>query len=94
MDFENHSVHVGNDSIALNRKEYALLTYLLVNKNRLVSKHSIADHVWGDHSDEADNFEFIYSQVKNLRKKLREHDADIEIQAVYGIGYKLVSGET
>jgi DNA-binding response OmpR family regulator len=40
--------------------------------------------------DEADNFEFIYSQIKNLRKKLKDCQAALEIQAIYGIGYKLM----
>ena len=73
----------------LNRKEFDILTYLATNQNRLVSKSALAEHVWGDHIDQADNFEFIYSQIKNLRKKLKEVKADVEIKAVYGIGYKL-----
>ena len=51
----------------------------------------MAEHVWGDHIDQADSFEFIYSQIKNLRKKLKTAGADIEIKAVYGIGYKLIT---
>ena len=89
VDFNQHSVMVEQALVALNRKEFDILAYFIENKNRLVSKNSIAAHVWGDNADDADNFEFIYSQIKNLRKKLREHGADVEIKAVYGIGYKL-----
>jgi two-component system response regulator ArlR len=90
VDFTSRTVHVNDELLMLNRKEFDILTYFVVNKNRLVNKTSLAEHVWGDQIDEADNFEFIYSQIKNLRKKLKEYHAQIEIQAVYGLGYKLV----
>ena len=61
------------------------------DQGRLISKTALAEHVWGDYIDEADNFEFIYSQIKNLRKKLKDRQAAIEIQAIYGIGYKLLA---
>ena len=92
LDPDNRIVTVANKELLLNRKEFDILLYLLTNQNRLVSKTALAEHVWGDQIDEADNFEFIYSQIKNLRKKLRDYGAAIEIQAIYGIGYKLVSG--
>ncbi len=84
------SVTVNEKTVALNRKEYDLLMYFIENRNRLISKTSIAEHVWGDHADESDDLEFVYSQIKNLRKKLKDAEADLEIQSVYGIGYKLV----
>jgi len=90
IDFSDRTVSVDGRDIPLNRKEYDILMYFAANKNRLVSKTALAEHVWGDHTDEADNFDFIYSQIKHLRKKLKDHDADIEIRAVYGIGYKLI----
>jgi DNA-binding response OmpR family regulator len=89
LDLDDRTLHIGNEPLALNRKEFDILTYMVVNKNRLVNKTSLAEHVWGDHMDEADDYEFIYSQIKNLRKKLKEHHAGVEIQAVYGLGYKL-----
>jgi DNA-binding response OmpR family regulator len=92
IDPDQHLVWVAGQELTLNRKEFAILLYLATNKGRLVSRTALAEHVWGDHIDEADSFEFIYSQIKNLRKKLKEHQAAIEIQAIYGIGYKLVAG--
>ncbi len=89
--FEERTAFVNEQPMPLNRKEFDILNYLLVNKNRLVAKTSLAEHVWGDHTDEADDFEFIYSQIKNLRKKLKEHQAEVEIQAIYGVGYKLIA---
>ena len=57
---------------------------------RLVNKNTLAESVWGDHIDQVDNFDFIYAQIKNLRKKLKDAEANIEIKAVYGFGYKLI----
>lgn len=84
---ESRQVTIGTNDIVLNRKEYDILMYLITNKTRLVTKSALAEHVWGDHIDQSDSFDFIYSQIKNLRKKL-EH-ATISIEAVYGVGYKL-----
>lgn len=90
IDIDQHSVKVDNVELDLNRKEFDVLLYLSTNKDRLVSKSALAEHVWGDHIDQADSFEFIYSQIKNLRKKLAGSEAALEIKAIYGIGYKLV----
>lgn len=89
IDTAHRMVWVEEKLITLNRKEYDVLLYLLINKNRLVNKAALAEHVWGDYIDEMNSFDFIYSQIKNLRKKLKDERAEIEIQAVYGIGYKL-----
>jgi len=90
IDLDKHEVSIGGKLLNLNRKEFEILLFFTSNQNRLVNKSALAEHVWGDHIDQADSFEFIYSQIKNLRKKLKAADADIEIKAVYGIGYKLV----
>jgi two-component system, OmpR family, response regulator ArlR len=92
IDAESRMIWVGEKELSLNRKEFDVLLYLVTNKNRLVNKSALAERVWGDHIDEANSFDFIYSQIKNLRKKLKDHEADIEIQAIYGVGYKLVCG--
>ena len=90
IDLDEHEVSIDKKPLNLNRKEFEILLFFTSNQNRLVNKSALAEHVWGDHIDQADSFEFIYSQIKNLRKKLKAADADIEIKAVYGIGYKLV----
>lgn len=90
VDTGRHRVYVGSHELELNRKEYDILLYFLNRPGRLVDKTMMAEAVWGDHIDQVDNFDFIYSQVKNLRKKLKEHQATIELKAVYGIGYKLI----
>lgn len=80
---------INKNEVILNRKEFDIMNYFLFNKNRLITKTALAEHVWGDNIDQADNFDFIYSQIKNIRKKLQNHDADIELEAVYGIGYRI-----
>lgn len=90
VDVTNQSITIHNEGVTLNRKEFAILMYLISNKGRLVSKTALAEHVWGDHIDESDSFEFIYSQIKNLRKKMNDLDSGIEIQSIYGVGYKLI----
>lgn len=90
LDLTERSFSVDGERIILNRKEFDILHFFLLNKKRLVTKTALAEHVWGDHIDQADNFDFIYYQIKNLRKKLQQSNAEIEIEAVYGIGYKLI----
>ncbi|AWG27402.1 response regulator transcription factor [Flavobacterium kingsejongi] len=87
---EQRSVSVNKLPLTLNRKEFDLLYYFVINPNRLINKTALAEYVWGDHTDQADNLDFVYSQIKNLRKKLKEAAAEIDIQAVYGIGYKMI----
>ena len=79
-------VFVNDTKIQLTPKEYELLLYLCSNKNRVLTKENIAEHLYGDTIDQADSYDFLYSHVKNLRKKL-EHCGDF-IGSVYGIGYK------
>lgn len=86
---EDFNVLVNNKKLELNRKEYDILLYFVNRSNHLISKSTLAESVWGDHIDQVDNFDFIYAQIKNLRKKLNDAGANIEIKAVYGIGYKL-----
>lgn len=90
IDLNERSLSIAGEVVALNRKEFDILHYFLLNKNRLVSKNALAEHVWGDNTDQADNLDFIYSQIKNLRKKFLTKQADVDFEAVYGIGYKLV----
>ena len=91
MKPDRFEVSVNGQPLELNRKEYDILSYFMGRPGHLVEKTMLAEAVWGDHIDQADNFDFIYAQVKNLRKKLREAGAGIEIRAVYGFGYKLVT---
>ena len=86
---DKRQAEVGGAPLQLNRKEFDLLYYFVVNANRVINKMSLAESVWGDNIDQADSLDFIYSQVKNLRKKLKQANASVELKAVYGFGYKL-----
>ncbi len=86
---DKRQVEINGKPLQLNRKEFDLLYYFVVNPGRVINKMSLAESVWGDNIDQADSLDFIYSQVKNLRKKLRQVEATIELKAVYGFGYKL-----
>ena len=82
------AVSVSGASISLTKKEYDLLLYFIVNKNRVITKESIAEHLWGDNFDLVDSFDFIYTHIKNLRRKLLEKGCSDYIQTIYGMGYK------
>lgn len=86
---DKRQAEVNGTSLQLNRKEFDLLYYFVVNANRVINKMSLAEFVWGDNIDQADSLDFIYSQVKNLRRKLKLAGASVELKAVYGFGYKL-----
>ena len=90
VDPDNRQVMVDGKEMVLNRKEYDLFYYFILRPNKLMEKTSLIESVWGDSSDQADSLDFIYSQIKNIRKKLKEAQADMDLQAVYGVGYKLV----
>jgi len=85
---ESMLVQVNDNPVELTKKEFDLLIYFANNKNRVVSKESIAEHLWGDYMDTADNFDFIYTHIKNLRKKLIEKGSGDYIKTIYGFGYK------
>ena len=90
---DRHAVYIEQEELTLSRKEFDLLYYFVANPDRLISKASLAESVRGDYIDQADSFDFIYSQVKNLRKKLKNAGATAEIKAVYGFGYKMTTND-
>lgn len=89
LDLQDKTVKVNNQVIDLTKKEYELLLYFISNKNKVISKGAIAEHLWGDNMDLADNYDFIYTHIKNLRKKLLQAGSPDYINSVYGMGYKL-----
>jgi DNA-binding response OmpR family regulator len=91
LDLQDKSLQFREESIALTRKEYELLLYLISNKNRVVTKEAIVEHLWGDDIDMADTYDFIYSHIKNLRKKMMNAGSPDYIKAVYGMGYKFMT---
>lgn len=85
---EDKVVAVNNNKLRLTKKEYDLLQFFIANKNRLLTKESIAEHLWGDNIDLADNFDFIYTHINNLRKKIVAAGGTDYLQTIYGMGYK------
>lgn len=90
VDTESRTVAVDDNRVVLTKKEYQILLYFIANSKKVISKGAFAEHLWGDHMDMADSYDFIYSQIKNLRKKINEHSEVKYIHAVYGVGYKLL----
>ncbi|MBQ2878793.1 MAG: response regulator transcription factor [Bacteroidaceae bacterium] len=93
LDVHSRRASIGGNDIPLLKKEFDILLYFLQRPNHIVDKAVLAEAVWGDHVDMADNFSFVYAQVKNLRKKLTEAGATVNIKAVYGFGYKLTESD-
>lgn len=90
----SHKVTVENRELELLKKEFDILLYFMQRPGHVVDKAVLAEAVWGDFADESDNFQFLYAQIKNLRRRLKEAGASIEIRSVYGFGYKLCLIET
>ena len=85
-------IALANDiPLKLTKKEFDILVFLARNKNRVVTKDSIAEHLWGDYMDNAVSYDFIYTHVKNLRKKLQEQGCEHFLKTIYGIGYKFIA---
>jgi DNA-binding response OmpR family regulator len=82
------SVLVNNKHLDLTQKEYDLLVYFISNKGRLITKSALAQHIWGDQYDQADSYDFLYTHIKNLRKKMMESGTADYIKNIYGTGYK------
>lgn len=82
------SVTVNDQPIELTKKEYNLLLYFITNKNKVLTKESIAEHLWGDDIEMADSYDFIYTHMGNLRKKIKKLGAPDYLKTMYGLGYK------
>lgn len=89
LDPTSRRVSIAGQSIELLKKEFDILLYFIQRPDHIVDKVTLAEAVWGDYADESDNFHFVYAQIKNLRRRLAEAEATIEIRSVYGFGYKL-----
>jgi len=85
---EQMEVTVKGQTLVLTKKEYDLLVFFLSNRDRILNREAIAEHLWGDEMDMADSFDFIYTHIKNLRKKIMEKGGEDYIKTIYGMGYK------
>ncbi len=85
---DSKTVTVNDKLVELTKKEYNLLLYFITNKNKVLTKESIAEHLWGDDIEMADSYDFIYTHMGNLRKKIKKLGAPDYLQTMYGLGYK------
>ncbi|MCB9184276.1 MAG: response regulator transcription factor [Flavobacteriales bacterium] len=88
---EDKLVEVHGERVELTGMQFDLLLFLVANKDRVLSRSAIAEHVWGDHAEAMDEHDLLYSHMKNLRKKLTEHGWQDRIKTVYGIGYRFTT---
>ncbi len=88
IDLNKRTLSIHNKELELTKKEFELLLYFLSNKNKVISKNALATHLWGDEMDATGNYDFIYTHIKNLRKKLLQAGTPDYIKSVYGVGYK------
>ena len=93
LDLGSRRINIDGKDVPLLKKEFDILLYFMQRPGHIVDKAVLAEAVWGDHADQADNFHFVYAQVKNLRRKLDAANASIELKAIYGFGYKLLERE-
>jgi DNA-binding response OmpR family regulator len=88
LDAEAQRVTVNEKAVDLTDKEYQLLEYFVANQRRVLTKGAIAEHIWGDEYIQVSNYDFIYTHIKNLRKKLIDAGSEDYIKTVYGSGYR------
>ena len=94
IQIPNLQAKVNDKPLDLTKKEFDLLVFLVTNKNRVLGKNAIAQHLWGDYTDNLPSFDFVYQHIKNLRKKISEAGGNDYLTTVYGIGYKFGENKT
>ena len=87
ISIPSREVFIDGKPLSLTSKEYALLLFFIASKNKVITKNAIAEHLWGDDMDQSDSFDFIYTHIKNLRKKMLDKGGEDYIKTIYGIGY-------
>lgn len=88
LNTNTFELQIHGKELDITRKEFELILYFLVNKNRVLSRQAIANHLWGDYTDNLSNVDFVYQHVKNLRKKINQAGGADYIDTIYGLGYK------
>jgi DNA-binding response OmpR family regulator len=89
LDLSAKTITIDNILVPFTKNEFELLMFLVTNQNRVVSRQAIAEHLYGEQTDNFASFDFVYSHIKNIKRKLKEKGHGDMLQAVYGLGYKL-----
>jgi len=79
---------ISDQQLTLTKKEYDILLFLIINQNRVLTKEVIAEHLWEDNIDLTDTYDFIYTHLNNIRKKIKQAGGTDYIKTLYGMGYK------
>lgn len=90
IETDAHKVFINDSEVELTPKEFEILLHLVINHHRVVSKNSLVSHLWGDYTD-VDSFDFLFTHLKNLRKKMEKANAKAEIKSIYAVGYQIVA---
>lgn len=88
VDTDNSEVTINSIPLSLTKTEYKFLLYFIINKNRVLTKNTLAEYLWGDNMELAEDFDFMYAHIKNLRRKLQQAGCGDYLHSIYGIGYK------
>lgn len=88
VDLDKMEVSIDGQSLSLTRKEFDMLLYFIANKDKVISHNALVDHIWRDEVIWGESFDFLYTHIKNLRKKLLDATGKDYLSSVYGIGYK------
>lgn len=89
MDTQNRTVSFEGQEIVLTKKEFDLLHFLLIHKNKVINRFQLAEHIWGEYFEDDHQSNFIDVHVKNVRKKLGVHAPTEWLETVRGVGYKI-----
>jgi len=88
INTDSKSIIINDKELTFTKKEYDLLLFFFINKNRVLTKEALAEHLWDDNIDLADNFDFIYTHLNNIRRKIKMTGGTDYIKTIYGMGYK------
>jgi DNA-binding response OmpR family regulator len=90
IDLPKLLIKVHNEQLNLTKKEFDILQHLISNKNIVVSKNSLVEYIWGDYVDSSQSVDLLSTHLKNLKKKLKQANAAVEIKNIYGVGYQII----
>lgn len=91
INTDSKNVTINDQQLTLTKKEYDILLFLIINQNRVLTKEAIAEHLWDDNIDQADTYDFIYTHLNNIRKKIKAIGGADYIKTLYGMGYKFTN---
>lgn len=89
IDLQKRVISHNEKEIELTRKEFDLLSYLFLHRNRVLTRMQLSEHIWGTYSDDDYDSNYIDVHIKNIRKKLNAYGPSEWLETVRGVGYKI-----